>query len=103
MPYHAGSRPPLDLAAGSGAITGMSLATTAVEILAATLEAVCYRLAAGTRRWRPPCRGAQVVASGGAIVASLVAADPGRRARPPGPGGRRAGGLGQGRPCWPSA
>ena len=64
MPYHAGSRPPLDLAAGSGAITGISLATTPVEILAATLEAVCYRLAAGyealastlpgSRRWSPP-------------------------------------------------
>ncbi|HET9290214.1 MAG TPA: FGGY-family carbohydrate kinase [Actinomycetes bacterium] len=71
MPYHAGSRPPLDLAAGSGAITGLSLATTAVEILAATLEAVCYRLAAGYEALAatlpaPP----DVVASGGAIVAS---------------------------------
>jgi sugar (pentulose or hexulose) kinase len=71
MPYHAGSRPPLDLAAGSGAITGLSLATTAVEILAATLEAVCYRLAAGYAALAatlpaPP----DVVASGGAIVAS---------------------------------
>jgi len=71
MPYHAGSRPPLDLAAGSGAITGLSLATTAVEILAATLESVCYRLAAGyealaSNMGREP----EVVASGGAIVAS---------------------------------
>jgi gluconokinase len=71
MPYHAGSRPPLDLAAGSGAITGLSLATTAVEILAATLESVCYRLAAGYEALastlpRPP----EVVASGGAVVAS---------------------------------
>ncbi|HEY8557299.1 MAG TPA: FGGY-family carbohydrate kinase, partial [Actinomycetes bacterium] len=71
MPYHAGSRPPLDLAAGSGAITGLSLATTAVEILAATLESVCYRLAAGYEALastlpRPP----EVVASGGAIIAS---------------------------------
>jgi gluconokinase len=71
MPYHAGSRPPLDLAAGSGAITGLSLATTAVEILAATLESVCYRLAAGYEALAstlpsPP----DVVASGGAIVAS---------------------------------
>jgi gluconokinase len=71
MPYQAGSRPPLDLAAGSGAITGLSLATTAVEILAATLESVCYRLAAGYEALasalpRPP----EVVASGGAMVAS---------------------------------
>jgi len=71
MPYHAGSRPPLDLAAGSGVIAGISLATTPVEILAATLEAVCYRLAAGfealaaTLPVKP-----EVIASGGAVVAS---------------------------------
>jgi gluconokinase len=71
MPYHAGSRPPLDLAAGSGAITGLSLATTAVEILAATLEAVCYRLAAGYEALAATLgRQPEVVASGGAIVAS---------------------------------
>ena len=71
MPYHAGSRPPLDLAAGSGAITGLSLATTAVEILAATLEAVCYRLAAGYEALASGMdREPEVVASGGAILAS---------------------------------
>ena len=71
MPYHAGSRPPLDLAAGSGAITGLSLATTAVEILAATLESVCYRLAAGFDALAATLPGEpEVVASGGAIVAS---------------------------------
>jgi gluconokinase len=71
MPYHAGSRPPLDLAAGSGAITGLSLATTAVEILAATLEAVCYRLAAGYEALASSMAAdPEVVASGGAIVAS---------------------------------
>jgi gluconokinase len=71
MPYHAGSRPPLDLAAGSGAITGLSLATTAVEILAATLEAVCYRLVAGYEALASSmAREPEVVASGGAIVAS---------------------------------
>lgn len=71
MPYHAGSRPPLDLAAGSGAITGLSLATTAVEILAATLESVCYRLAAGFDALAATLPGEpEVVASGGAVVAS---------------------------------
>ncbi|HSK37087.1 MAG TPA: FGGY family carbohydrate kinase [Actinomycetota bacterium] len=71
MPYHAGSRPPLDLAAGSGAITGISLATTATEILAATLEAVCYRLAAGYEALAATLPAEpEVVASGGAIVAS---------------------------------
>jgi gluconokinase len=71
MPYHAGSRPPLDLAAGSGAIAGISLATTPVEIVAATLEAVCYRLAAGYEALAgtlPVEPG--VIASGGAVVAS---------------------------------
>jgi gluconokinase len=71
MPYHAGSRPPLDLAAGSGAITGISLATTPVEILAATLEAVCYRLAAGFEALAATLPAEpQVIASGGAVVAS---------------------------------
>jgi gluconokinase len=71
MPYHAGSRPPLDLAAGSGAITGLSLATTAIEILAATVEAVSYRLAAGYEALAASLPGPpEVVASGGAIVAS---------------------------------
>jgi gluconokinase len=71
MPYHAGSRPPLDLAAGSGTIGGLSLATTATEILAATLEAVCYRLAAGYEALASSLPAApEVVASGGAIVAS---------------------------------
>jgi gluconokinase len=71
MPYHAGSRPPLDLAAGSGAITGLSLATTATEILAATLESVCYRLASGYEALASTTgREPEVVASGGAIVAS---------------------------------
>src|SRR5829696_5592388 len=71
MPYHAGSRPPLDLAAGSGAITGLSLATTAVEILAATLESVCHRLASGYEALASSVgREPEVVASGGAIVAS---------------------------------
>jgi gluconokinase len=71
MPYHAGARAPLDLLTGSGAILGLSLATTAVEIVAATLEAVCFRLAVGLEALeavlpKPP----KVVASGGAVVAS---------------------------------
>ena len=71
MPYHAGSRPPLDLAAGSGAIAGISLATTPVEVLAATLEAVCYRLAAGYEALAATLPAEpEVVASGGAVVAS---------------------------------
>jgi gluconokinase len=71
MPYHAGSRPPLDLTAGSGTIAGISLATTPVEILAATLEAVCYRLAAGYEALAAALPAEpDVIASGGAAVAS---------------------------------
>jgi gluconokinase len=74
MPYHAGSRAPLDLAAGSGVIAGISMATTAVEIVAATLEAVCFQLADGVealeRSLGAEPGSVEVVASGGAIVAS---------------------------------
>ncbi len=77
MPYHAGSRAPLDLVAGSGVIAGLSMTTTAVEIVAATLEAVCFQLADGFEALerslgaRPAGPGSvEVVASGGAVVAS---------------------------------
>jgi len=74
MPYHAGSRAPLDLVAGSGVIAGLSLATTAVEVVAASLEAVCFQLAAGvealTASLQRPDGTVDIVASGGAIVAS---------------------------------
>jgi gluconokinase len=75
MPYHAGSRAPLDLVAGSGVIAGISLATTAVEIVAATLEAVCFQLADGVEALERSLEtsGAsplEIVASGGAVVAS---------------------------------
>jgi gluconokinase len=74
MPYHAGSRPPLDLAAGSGVIAGISPATTAVEIVAAMLEAVGFQLAEGFEALERSLGAApgsvEVVASGGAVVAS---------------------------------
>ncbi len=74
MPYHAGARAPLDLAAGSGVVAGISLATTAVEIVAATLEAVCFQLGDGVealeRSLGAEPGAPEVVASGGAVVAS---------------------------------
>jgi gluconokinase len=71
MPYHAGSRAPLDLKSGSGVLAGLSLATTAVELVAATLEAICFRLAAGYEALAATLPAEpEVVASGGAIVAS---------------------------------
>jgi gluconokinase len=74
LPYHAGSRAPLDLVAGSGVIAGLSMATTAVEIVAATLEAVCFQLAGGVealeRALEAQPGSLEVVASGGAVVGS---------------------------------
>jgi gluconokinase len=74
LPYHAGARAPLDLAAGSGVIAGLSMATTAVEIVAATLEAICFQLAGGVealeRAFGVAPGSIEVVASGGAIVSS---------------------------------
>ena len=74
LPFHAGSRAPLDLGAGSGVIAGLSLATTQIEIVAASLEAVCFQLAGGVeeleRTFGVPSGSIEVVASGGAIVGS---------------------------------
>jgi gluconokinase len=74
LPYHAGARAPLDLPAGSGVIAGLSMATTAVEIVAATLEAICMELAGGVealeRALRVPPGSMEVVASGGAVISS---------------------------------
>jgi gluconokinase len=74
LPYHAGSRAPLDLVAGAGVIAGLSMATTAIEIVAATLEAVCFQLADGLEaleRALGATPGAiEMVASGGAVVGS---------------------------------
>jgi gluconokinase len=74
LPYHAGSRAPLDLAAGSGVIAGLSLATTAIEIVAATVEAICFQFAGGVEALERVLEAAhgsiEVVASGGAVVRS---------------------------------
>jgi sugar (pentulose or hexulose) kinase len=57
--------------AGSGAVLGLSLATTAVEIVAASLEAVCFGLADGLEDLETTLPGTPtVVASGGGITAS---------------------------------
>jgi gluconokinase len=71
LPYHAGARAPMQVPAGSGAVLGLSLATTAVEIVAASLEAVCFGLADGLEDLETTLPGPPtVVASGGAITAS---------------------------------
>lgn len=71
LPYHAGARAPLHLPAGSGAVLGLSLASTAVEIVAASLEAVCFGLADGLEDLEATLPGPPaVVASGGGLTAS---------------------------------
>jgi gluconokinase len=71
LPYHAGARAPMQVPAGSGAVLGLSLATTAVEIVAASLEAVCFGLADGLEDLETTLPGTPtVVASGGGITAS---------------------------------
>jgi gluconokinase len=71
LPFHTGSRAPLDLPGGSGVVAALSLATTPPEILAATLEAVCFQLAGGYEALAaampaPP----RIIATGGALLAS---------------------------------
>jgi len=71
LPYHAGARAPLHVPAGSGAVLGLSLATTAVEIVAASLESVCFGLADGLDDLEATLPGTPaVVASGGGVTAS---------------------------------
>jgi gluconokinase len=71
LPFHAGARAPFDLAAGSGVVAGLSLSTTPVEILAATLAATCFGLAAGYDALATAGGDElEVAGSGGALLAS---------------------------------
>jgi gluconokinase len=71
LPYHAGARAPLRLPSGRGAVLGLSLATTAVEVVAASLESVCFCIADGLDELEPTLPGTPaVVASGGGVTAS---------------------------------
>ncbi len=68
LPFHAGHRPPLP-AHGVGTVHGLRLATTAVDLVAATLEGICHELAEGARQLDPDGR-ATAVLGGGAVSAS---------------------------------
>lgn len=68
LPFHAGHRPPLP-AGAAGTMHGLRLSTTPVDVVAATLEAVCHELADGARILEPDGRSATVL-GGGAVVAS---------------------------------
>jgi len=71
VPLHAGSRPPHDVPAGSGMLAGLSLNTTADEILAATLEGVALEIARAVAVVESGIgRRLDVVLGGGAIEAS---------------------------------
>jgi gluconokinase len=68
LPFLAGERSPGWRGDARAAVTGISLATTAPQILRALVEAVAYRLAAVHDRFRPlAAPGHAVIASGGAF------------------------------------
>jgi len=71
LPFLGGERSPGWSARARGAIAGLSLATTPIDILRAALEAVALRLALIYDRLAPLAgSGHEVVASGGALVRS---------------------------------
>jgi gluconokinase len=71
VPLHAGTRPPETVPAGSGAILGLSLDTTADEVLAASLEGVSLEAARALHTLESSFRSPlEVVLGGGAVDAS---------------------------------
>jgi gluconokinase len=47
LPFLAGSRAPRRVPHGSGVVSGLSLGTSPVEIVAATIESMCFEIASG--------------------------------------------------------
>ena len=77
---------------GSGAITGLSLATTPMDILRASLESVAFRLASSTISWRrSPRRAAEMSPPAARSSARRPGSNDRRCARPTARGGARAG------------
>jgi gluconokinase len=71
LPFVAGERSPGFAPDARACIAGLTSATTPLQILQASLEAVCYRFALVARLLRPHLRaGHEVVASGGALAHS---------------------------------
>lgn len=68
LPFHAGHRPPLP-AGAAGTIHGLRLSTTALDMVAATLEAICHELADGARALDPADH-AEAILGGGSVSAS---------------------------------
>lgn len=72
LPFFSGERSTGWHDAARASILGLSLSTQPIDILQATLEAVCYRFAAIYERLRAQLAGeTQIIASGGAIVNSV--------------------------------
>jgi gluconokinase len=71
LPLLAGERSPGWLSDATGAITGLRLSTTPLDLLQAALEGVAHRLALIYEQLTHIAnKDAQIVASGGALVAS---------------------------------
>lgn len=70
-PRLGGDRPPGDTPAGSGRLFGIGFATTAVELLAALLTAVCERIAGDVAELESTVdRRVSIMLGGGAVAAS---------------------------------
>lgn len=75
LPFWAGERSTGWATYARGAILGMTMHTRPLEILRASMEAVAYRLARifdALARLLPPASTSEIIASGGALVASSV-------------------------------
>lgn len=71
LPFLNGERSPGWSLQATGALTGLNMATTTLQLLQASLEAVTYRLLAIASLLAPHCGGrSEIVASGGAITGS---------------------------------
>jgi gluconokinase len=71
LPFLAGERSPDWAGNVQATIHGLTLATTPIAMLRASLEAVAYRFALIARRMGPPpADGARLIASGGALLSS---------------------------------
>jgi gluconokinase len=71
LPFHAGTRAPRTVPAGSGVITGLSMATTPAQVTAAVIESVCFELADGFAALLATLpRDPTVVGGGGALERS---------------------------------
>jgi gluconokinase len=70
LPFVAGERSPGWAGDVPVSIHGMTLATTPLAVLRASLEAVAYRFALIAKRMPTPSTGGRVVASGGALLSS---------------------------------